>query len=97
MLLGFYERIDELVEGYPYEVAVVDRWNGDIYVVYYKSLLDVFRILQIPRGCHETFTKFLKRIKTNNIQNCFIEFVGRTDDGEPVLEAHGGGFHVYMS
>jgi len=97
ILLGLYERIDELIEGYPYEVAVVDRWNGDIFVVYYKSLLDVFRILQIRRGCHETFTKFLERIKTNNIQSCFIEFVGRTDDREPVLKAYGGGFHVYMS
>jgi len=24
MLLGLYEHIDELIEGYPYEVAVVD-------------------------------------------------------------------------
>jgi len=97
VLLGFYERIDELTEVYPYEVAVVDRWKGDIFVVYYKSLLDEFRILKIPRGCHETFTKFVERIKTSNIQNCYIAYVGLTDDGEPVLKAHGGGFHVYMS
>jgi len=80
LLLGFYERIDELTEGYPYEVAVADRWNRDIFVVYHKSLLDEFRILKIPRGCHETFTKFLERIKTYNIQNCYIAYVGRTND-----------------
>jgi hypothetical protein len=97
MFLGFYDHIDELTEGYPYEVAVVDRWNGNSFLVHYKSLLDEFRILKIPRGCHETFTKFLERKKTNNIQNCYIAYVGLTDDREPVLKAHGGGFHVYMS
>ena len=60
MLLGLYEHIYELIEGYPYEVVVVDKWDGDIFVVYHKILIDVFRVLQIPRRCHETFTRFLK-------------------------------------
>ena len=66
-------------------------------MVYYKSLLDGLRILKIPRGCHETFTKFLEKIETNKILNCYIAYVGQTDDGEPVLKACGGGFHAYMS
>jgi len=97
MLLGLYEHIHELIEGYPYEVVVVDKWDGDIFVVYHKIVIDVFRVLQIPRRCHETFTRFFERLKTNNIQNCYIEYVGRADDGEPVLKAYGGGFHVYVS
>ena len=96
MLLGLYEHIHELREGYPYEVVVVDKWDDDIFVVYHKILIDVFRVLQIPLRCHETYTRFFERLK-NNIQNCYIEYVGRADDGEPVLKAYGGGFHVYVS
>jgi len=96
-LFGLYEHIDELIEGYPYEVALVDMWGDDIFVVYHKILRDVYRVLQIPRRCHETFTRFLERLKANNFRNCYIEYVGRTDDGEPVLKAYGGGFHVYVS
>ena len=58
MLLGLYEHIDELVPGYPYEVVLVDKWDDDIFVVY-CMFIDVFRVLKIPRRCHETFTKFL--------------------------------------
>jgi len=96
MLLGLYEHIHELIEGYPYEVAVVDRWGDDIFVVYYKILLDVFRVLQIRRR-HETFTRFNTQLRENGVQNCYLEYVGRTDDGEPVLKVYGGGFHVYMN
>jgi len=52
ILLGLYEHIDELIEGYAYEVALVDKCSDDIFVVYYKILLDTFRVLQIPRRCH---------------------------------------------
>jgi len=97
MLLGLYEHIHELKEGCPYEVVIVDEWDGDIFVVYRKILIVIFRVLQIPRRCHETFTRFFERIKTNNIQNCYIEYVGVADDGEPVLKAYGGGFHVYVN
>jgi hypothetical protein len=97
MLLGLYEHINELLDGYPYEVEVVDRWGDDIFVVYYKILLDVFRVLQIPRKCHETFTRFCTQLMGNGVQNCYLKYVGRTDDGKPVLKIYGGGFHVYMS
>jgi len=97
MLLVLYEHIYELIEGYPYEVAVVDKWGDDIFVVYYKILLDVFRILQIPRRYHETFTRFCTQLRENGVQNCYLEYVGRADDGEPVLKVYGGGFHAYMS
>jgi len=94
MLLGIYEHIDKLIEGYPYEVVVVDKWGDDIFVVYRKILIDVFRVLQI---CHETFARFFERLIANNIQNCYLEYVGRADDGEPVLKVYGGGFNVYVS
>ena len=96
MLLGLYEHINELIEGYPYEVAVVDKWRDGIFVVYYKILFDVFRILQIPRRCHETFTRFCTQLRENGVQNCYLEYVGRADDGEPVVKVYGGGFSVYV-
>jgi hypothetical protein len=58
MFLGLYQHIDELIEGYPYEVVVVDNWGSDIFVIYNFNLIDVFRVIQIPRRCHETFTRF---------------------------------------
>ena len=71
MLLGLYEHINELIEGYPYEVALVDKWGDDIFVVYYKILLDIFRVLQIPRRCHETFTRLCTQLRENGVQNLF--------------------------
>jgi len=31
--LGMYQPVDELIEGYPFTVAPVDRWLEDIFVV----------------------------------------------------------------
>jgi len=83
MLPGLFEHIVKLIEGYPYEVALIDKWGDDIFAVYHK--VPVFRVLQIPRRCHESFTRFCVRLKENNVQNCCLEYAGRTDDGEPNL------------
>jgi len=37
------------------------------------------------------------KLKENRVENVYLEFAGRTDEGDPVLKVHGGGFHVYMS
>ena len=95
MLLCLLENVDELVEKRPYEVALIDRWGDGIFVVYDK--VTVFRTLEIPRGCHETFSRFCLRLKANRVENVYLEFAGRTDDGEPVLKVYGAGFLVYMS
>jgi len=95
MLLGLYEHIDELVPGYPYEVVLVDKWDDDIFVVY-CMFIDVFRVLQIPRRCHETFTKFFTQLRENGVQNFYIEYVGRADDREPVPKVYGCGFSMYV-
>jgi len=62
LLLGLFEHVDELIERYPYEVALIDRWGDDI-AVYHK--VPVFRVLQIPRRCHETFTRFCLQLEQN--------------------------------
>ena len=95
LLLGLLEHVGELVEKQPYEVALIEKLGDDIFVVYDK--VTVFRILQIPRRCHEPFRKFCMKLKENRVENVYLEFAGRTDDGEPVLKVYGGGFHVYMS
>jgi len=95
MLLGLLEHVNELIEKRPYEVVLIDRWGDGIFVVYDK--VPVFRILEIPRTCHETFSRFCMRLKENRVENVYLVFAGRTDDGEPVLKEYGGGFHVYMS
>jgi len=56
-----------------------------------------FRVLQIPRRCHQTFSRFCMRLEENRVENIYLEYAGRADDGEPVLKVYGGGFHVYMS
>jgi len=94
MFLGLLEHV-ELIERHPYEVVLIDKWGDNIFAVYHK--VPVFRVLQIPRRCHETFTTFFMQLKGNRVENCYLEFAGRTDDGEPVLKVYGGGFHVYMS
>jgi len=94
LLLGLLEHVDELVEKQPYEVALIEKLGDDNFAVYDEVML--FRILQIPRGCHEPFRKFCMKLKENRVENVYLELAGRTDDGEPVLKVYGGGFHVYM-
>jgi len=91
---GLLENIGELVEKRPYEVALIEKLGDDIFAVYDKGT--VFRILQIPRRYHEQFRKFCVKIKENRVENVYLAFAGRTDDGEPVLKVSGGDFHVYM-
>jgi len=76
-------------------MALIDKWGDDIFAVYHK--VPVFRVLQMPQRYHETFSKFCMRLKENNVENCYLEYSGRADDGEPVLKVYGGGFHVYMN
>jgi len=45
MYLGLYQHIDELIEGYPYEVVVVDKWVVDIFVILNFNFIDVFRLI----------------------------------------------------
>ena len=90
---GLLENIGDLVEKRPYEVALIEKWCDDNFAVYDKGT--VFRILQIPRRCHETFRKFCVKIKENKVEDVFLELAGRRDDGEPVLKVSGGGFHFY--
>jgi len=63
MSLDLYEHFDELIEGYPYEVVIVDKWVDDIFVVLSFNLIDVFRLIQIPQRCHKSFTRFLQFLK----------------------------------
>jgi len=69
--------------------------GDDIFAVYDK--ITVFGFLEIPRSCHAPFTTFCMKLKENRVENVYLEFAGRTDEGDPVLKVHGGGFHVYMS
>ena len=69
LLLGLLENVGELVEKQPYEIVLIDRWGDDIFVVYDK--VTMFRILQIPRGCHETISKFCTRLKENRVEDLF--------------------------
>jgi len=93
LFYGLLENVGELVEKQPYEVALIEKLGDDIFAVYDKGT--VFRILQIPRRCHETFRKFCVKIKENQVEDVFLELAGRRDDGEPVLKVSGGDFHFY--
>jgi len=95
MLFDLLEHVNELIERHPYDVVLFDKWGDGIFAVYHK--VPVFRILEIPRSCHETFSRFSMRLKENRVENVYLEFAGRTDEWEPVFKVYGGWFHVYMS
>jgi len=94
LLLGLLENVGDLVEKRPYKVALIEKFGDDIFALYDK--VTGFKILQIPRGCHEPFRKFCIKLQENRVENVYLELAGRTDDGEPVLKKYGGGFDVYM-
>jgi len=77
LLFGLLENAGNLVEKRPYEVALIEKLGDDIFAVYDKGT--VFRILQIPRGCHEPFRKFYIKLKENRVENVYLELAGRTD------------------
>jgi len=91
---GLLENIGELVEKRPYEIALIEKLGDDIFAVYDKGT--VFRILQIPRRCHEPFRKFCLKLKENRVEECYLEFAGRMDDGEPILRVSGGEFYALL-
>ena len=90
LLLGLLENAGNLVGKRPYEVALIEKLGDDIFAVYDKGT--VFRILQIPRGCHEPFRKFCIKLKETRVENVYLELAGRTDDGNPSLRYMAAGF-----
>jgi len=91
-----YMPIEELMEDYPYAVACVDRWFGDIYVVIDNCLIGEFNLLRLPQTCHELFTRFLELIRSRSVQDLFIEYLGSVEEGQPHLRAFGGGLSTYL-
>ena len=83
--LGMYMPIEDLLEDYSYEVVNVDMWFGDIYVVIDNCIIAAFNIIRIPPSYHESFTWFLAVIKSNNVQNLYIEYMGSAEEGHPFL------------
>ena len=94
LFLALLENVGELVEKQPYEITLIEKLGDDIFAVYDNGT--VFRILQIPRRCHEQFRTFCIKIKEHRVENVYLTFAGRTDDGEPVLKVSGGEFYAYM-
>jgi len=93
--LGMYRPIDELLEDYPYAVVFVDRWFDDIFVVVENCLIGDFNLLRLPQTYHESFTRFLDVIRSSDVQNLFIEYLGSAE-GQPLLRAYGGRFCTYL-
>jgi len=94
--LGMYRPVDELIENYPYTVALVDRWLEDIFVVLTYNYIDVFELTRIPKICHEAFTRFLMMLKENDVEDFNLEYLGNLDNEEPLLHVYGGGFNTYV-
>ena len=67
--LSMYQPIDELIEDYPYTVVLVDRWLEDIFVVLTYNNIYVFELTRIPQRCHVAFTRFLRVLKENNVED----------------------------
>ena len=51
--------------------------------VFYLFKIHQFRVLQISRRCHEIFSRFCMRLKEDRVENMYLEYACRTDDGEP--------------
>jgi len=94
--LGMYRAVDELIEGYPYTVALVDRWLEDIFVVLTYNYIVVFELTRITQRCHEAFTRFLMVLKENNVEDLNLEYLGNLDNEEPLLHVYGSGFSTYV-
>jgi len=94
--LGMYRPIDELIENYPYTVALVDRWLEDIFVVLTYNYIDVFELTRIPQRCHEAFTRFLMVLRENAVEDLNLEYLGNLDNEEPLPHVYGGGFSTYV-
>jgi len=88
--------IEELIAGYPYAVMFVDRWFGDIFVVVENCLIDEFTLLRLPQTYHESFTRFLDVIRSSDVHDFFIEYLGSAEEGQPLLRAYGGRFCTYL-
>ena len=68
----------------------VGRWFGDIFVVVVNCLIGEFNLLRLPQTCHEFFTRFLEVLRSRDVQDLFIEYLGSAE-GQPLLRAHGVG------
>ena len=84
MSLVMYMPIEDLIEDYHYEVVFVDRWFDDIFVVLNNCLIDEFNLIRLPQSYHESLTRFLGVLQSNNVQNLYIEYLGSAHEGRPL-------------
>jgi hypothetical protein len=94
--LGMYHSVDTLIRGYPYLVILALRRVHVIFVALKYNFINEFRIIRLPQRLHKPFRRLLIINKLNNVNQFYIEYVGNTDDGQPILRASGGGFNTYV-
>jgi hypothetical protein len=93
---GSYWPVTAMIRGYPYRVKTVFRRSGEIFVLMKHNFIDVVRLIQLPQGSHEAFKRLLTIIRTNNVEQFYLEYVGDTEDEEPILHAYGRGVSTYV-
>jgi hypothetical protein len=96
IMLGLYQPVGTMIRDYPYKVMHVIRSVHEIFLLLEHNFIDEFRLIQLPQRLHETFRRLLVINSLNNVNQFYLEYVGDTADGEPILHAYGSGFSTYV-
>jgi len=82
---GIHQPVETLIAGQTYDIVYVHRRLRDIFVVSKHTFYKQFKIIRLPRRCHETFNTFFDTIREFYVKKLYFVFTGFTDDGEPVF------------
>ena len=89
---GIYQSLDTLVAGQVYDLVNACHRYHDIFVVLKHNFLTLYKVILLPRRCHENLKRILNFIDEYHVENVYFTYTGNTADGEPVFVVDGGGF-----
>ena len=89
---GIYQPFDTLVAGQVYDLVNACHRFHDIFVVMKHNFLTLYKVILLPRRCHENFKKFLNIIDLYYVEKVYFTYTGHMSDGKRVFLVDGGGF-----
>jgi hypothetical protein len=94
--LGLYVPIETLIRNQPYLVLHADLGTEGIYVLLVRNFNEESVVIRLPQSSHVGFRRLITINRLNNVYAFFLEYIGETDDGNPILHVFDTSFSTYI-
>jgi predicted ATP-grasp superfamily ATP-dependent carboligase len=88
---GHFYPATHLVAGHPYNVHHIFRSHHDTFVCLERDYL-----IRAPQRYRDGFRNLCTFLRTNNVEEVKMQYLGTSYEGDPLLIVYGIGFFMYL-